>query len=68
MKKIFKIRCLEDDRVFSMSANTALEAISNMIYTLNLNYFDANCRVLRTRSGRILYIEHAGRTYAVANN
>ena len=51
-----------------MSANTALEAISNMIYTLNLNHFDANCKVLRTRSGRFLYIEHTGRTYAVANN
>ena len=51
-----------------MSANTALEAISNMIYTLNLNHFDVNCKVLRTKSGRILYIEHTGRTYAVANN
>ena len=68
MKKIFRIRCLEDDRTFSIGANTALEAISNMMYTLNLNHFDANCKVLRTRSGRILYIEHAGRTYAVANN
>ena len=36
MKKIFRIRCLEDDRTFSIGANTAYEALYNMMYTLNL--------------------------------
>ena len=68
MKKIFKVKCLEDDKTFCISANTASEALYNMMYTLNLNRFDKNCKILKTNSKRILYIEHAGRTYAVANN
>ena len=48
--------------------NTAYEALYNMMYTLNLNRFDRNCEILKTNSGRILYIEHTGKTYAVANN
>lgn len=68
MKKIFRIRCLEDDRTFSIGANTAYEALCNMMYTLNLNRFDRNCKILKTNSKRVLYIEHTGKTYAVANN
>ena len=68
MKKIFRIRCLEDDRTFSIGANTAYEALCNMMYTLNLNRFDRNCKILKTNSKRVLYIEHTGKTYAVVNN
>ena len=67
MKKIFRIRCLEDDKTFSMGAETATEALYNMMYTLNLNNFDKNCKILKTNSGRILYIEHKNKTYAVKN-
>lgn len=67
MKKIFRIRCLEDDKTFSMGAETVTEALYNMMYTLNLNSFDKNCKILKTNSGRILYIEHTGKTYAVIN-
>lgn len=67
MKKIFRIRCLEDDKTFSMETETAEEALYNMMYTLNLNSFDKNCKILKTNSGRILYIEHKNKTYAIKN-
>lgn len=67
MKKIFKIRCLEDDKVFSIGAETPNEALYNMMYTLNVKKFDKNCKILSTNSKRILYIEHAGKTYAIIN-
>lgn len=67
MKKIFRVKCLEDDKTFSMWAETATEALYNMIYTLNLNSFDKNCKILKTNSGRILYIEHKNKTYAIKN-
>ena len=67
MRKIFRIRCLEDDKVFSIGAETSTEALYNMMYTLNLNRFDKNCKILTTNSKRILYIEHTGKTYAIVN-
>ena len=67
MKKIFRIRCLEDDKTFSIGAETPNEALYNMMYTLNLNRFDKNCKILTTNSKRILYIEHTGKTYAIVN-
>ena len=67
MKKIFKVRCLEDDKLFSIGAETPQEALYNMMYTLNLNRFDKNCKILETNSKRILYIEHSGKTYAIKN-
>lgn len=67
MKKIFRIRCLEDDKTFSIGAETPNEALYNMMYTLNLNRFDKNCKILTTNSKRILYIEHTGKTYAILN-
>ena len=67
MKKIFKIRCLEDDKIFSIVANTPEEALYNMMYTLNLKRFDKNCKIFATNSKRILYIEHTGKTYAILN-
>ena len=67
MKKIFKIRCLEDDKVFSIRAETPHEALYNMIYTLNLKRFDKHCEIFTTNSKRILYIEHTGKTYAILN-
>ena len=65
MRKIFRIRCLEDDKVFSIGAETPAEALYNMMYTLNLNHFDKQCKIRFTNSGRIMYIEHSGKTYAL---
>lgn len=67
MKKIFKIRCLEDDKLFSIGAETPQEALYNMMYTLNLNKFDKNCKILETNSKKFLYIEHSGKTYVIKN-
>ena len=46
MKKNFRIRCLEDDKTFSIGAETPNEALYNMMYTLNLNRFDKNCKII----------------------
>ena len=67
MKKSYKIRCLEDDKLFFIGAETPKEALYNMMYTLNLKHFDKNCEILQTKSKRILYIEHFGKTYAIVN-
>lgn len=67
MNKIYKIRCLEDDKTFSFNAETPYEALSKMMYTLNLKSFDKNCKINKTTSGRILYIEHKNKTYAIVN-
>ena len=67
MKKIFKIRCLEDDKTFSISAETPIEALYSMMYSLNLKRFEKECFINKTKSGRILYIEHSGKTYAIVN-
>ena len=55
MKKIFKIRCLEDDKLFYIGAETPQEALYNMMYTLNLNRFDKNCKILETNSENFIY-------------
>lgn len=67
MRKIYRIRCIDDDKIFSVGAETPQEAIYNLMYTLNLNRFDKNCKILLTNSKKVLYIEHSGKTYALLN-
>lgn len=65
-KKRFEVICMEDQRRFIFQTETAEEAIRNMLYTLNLSHMDRAAIIKKTDSGKHLYMDHGGKTYAIA--
>ena len=51
---------------YIFTAKTAIEALQKMIYTLNIS---GKCDAIinKTESGKTLYFEHKGNTYAAVN-
>lgn len=58
---IKNVYCLEDQKSFSFSANTAEAAINSMLYYLNLSHTDRNASITKTKYGYSLM--HNGFTY-----
>lgn len=61
------VLCLDDGCEYYFSARTPYEAMQKMIYTLELKHHDPLAMINKTESGRCLYIEHDGKTYATVN-
>lgn len=62
---MIKVFCLEARTEFGFIANTPYEALTKMLYTLNLANFDKNAVIKETSTGKCLYMEHKGKTYGV---
>ena len=66
MKMVF---CLDTGEKFYYGDNkTPYEALSGMLYTLNLSHNDPKAKIDKTESGLHLYFDHCGKTYAIRNN
>ena len=62
------VTCLNDGRKYGYSdSKTPYEALSGLLYTLNLKRKDTNAAVNKTRSGLHLWFEHSGKTYSIRN-
>ena len=64
--KSIKVFCLDDGSIYTFLARTAYEAMEKMRYTLNLSRQE-EAVINKTESGRVLYFDHAGKTYSVMN-
>lgn len=59
-----EVRCLETGAIYVFSAESALEALEKMKYTLALNDKEAEkCEIYKTVSGMSLYLIYKGRHY-----
>lgn len=65
-KKRFEVVCLDDQQRFTFQAVTAEEALQKMLYTLNLSHMDRAATIQQTGSGKHLFMDHGGKTYAIA--
>lgn len=64
MKKI-AITCLDDGSIYEFVARTPYEAMTMMLYTLNVKNEDSYAVINKTKSGLYLWTEHNGKTYVV---
>lgn len=60
------VRCLDNGNSFMFEAKTAYEALQKMKYTLDIKHKDDSAKINKTESNRHLWMEHCGKTYAVA--
>ena len=59
-----EVRCLETGAIYVFSAESALEALEKMKYTLALNNKEAEkCEIYKTVSGMNLFFIYKGRHY-----
>lgn len=59
-----EVRCLETGAIYVFSAESALEALEKMKYTLAINDKEAEkCEIYKTVSGMNLYLIYKGRHY-----
>jgi len=61
--KMVRIFCLDDGTSYWFHAGTAYEAMRKLQYTLDLRKGD-RAAIHKTESGKHLYLEHDGKTYA----
>ena len=66
-EKIYSVYCLDTDESYAFEACAPYDAMTKMLYTLNLKRNDPNAVINETRSGLHLYIEHSGKFYAIRN-
>lgn len=60
--------CLETNEKFGYSdKKTPYEALSGMLYALNMKRLDSAAAIQTTKSGEHLHFEHSGKTYAIRN-
>lgn len=61
--------CLETDKRFGYSdKKTPYEALSSMLYTLNMERLDLAAAIQMTESGKYLYFKHGYKTYVIEND
>jgi len=58
---------LDTGATWGFLAETPYEAMEKLRYTLNLQHEDPNAKINKTESGRCLYMDHSGNTWAVVN-
>ena len=63
MEKIYTVFCLDDQKNYIFNAESSLEALEKMRYTLNLKNKDADAKFEEYR--KTLALEYNGYTYAV---
>lgn len=64
--KMYYVKCMEDNKEYGFLAITAYEAMKKMIYTLNISG-KCEVKINKTESGKHLWFEYNGKTYAVRN-
>ena len=60
------VTCLDTGERFGYTSCTPYEALSGLLYTLNLENMDRDAVINKTDSGLHLYFDHSGRTYSIA--
>mgnify|MGYP003571268855 CR=1 FL=1 len=63
---LYGVKCLEDDYTLAFQANSPMEAMEKCLYSLNMKRQDDNAKIMTTKTGKHLYMEHCGRTFAIA--
>ena len=63
LKDVF---CLDTGETLGFQASNAYEAMTKLLYTLNLKRKDPNAKIRQTESGLHLYVDHSGKTYSIA--
>lgn len=58
---------LDTGVTWGFGAKTAYEAMIKLKYTLDLTHKDPDAVINKTESGRCLYMDHGGNTWAVVN-
>lgn len=58
---------LDTGATWGFAAKTAYEAMMKLKYTLDVSFTDPNAVINKTESGRCLYMDHGGNTWAVVN-
>ena len=56
---------LDTHEALTFQARTPLEAMSKLLYTLNLKRMDDTAKIEKTESNLHLYTVHCGNTYSV---
>lgn len=64
-KNMIYVTNLDTGAIWGFAAKTAYEAMEKLKYTLDLNHKDENAEICETKSGRCLYMDHSGQTWAV---
>lgn len=62
---MINVLCLDTGATWRFLAATPYEAMEKLKYTLDLNHKDENAEICETKSGRCLYMDHSGQTWAV---
>lgn len=65
---MFKIFCLENQKIFYYLADTIEEAMKKHLYYLNLSARDENASINTTASGKTIFLEHHNKTYCYLKN
>lgn len=63
---MFTVTCLDDGTKYQFVAMSPYDALTKMVYYLNLSHYQ-NVIINKTESGKHLYFEHCGKTYAIKN-
>lgn len=62
---MFKVVCLDNGNNYYYQAKSPYEAMTKMKYVLDLSNKDSACIINKTESGKHLFMDHSGKTYAV---
>lgn len=62
---MFKVVCLDNGNQYYYVARTPYEAMTKMKYVLDLANKDGATIINKTKSGKHLFMDHSGKTYAV---
>lgn len=65
--KFIPVKNLDTGATWGFHAATPCEAMEKLLYTLNLKGKDPAAKINKTESGRVLYMDHSGNTWAVVN-
>lgn len=62
---MFRVVCLDNGNNYYYQAKSPEEAMTKMKYVLDLANKDGACIINRTKTGKHLFMDHSGKTYAV---
>lgn len=66
-KHLIGVYNLDTGQRWYFSAQTPLEAMNSLLYTLNLKHRDGKAKVRLAGGGRTLYVIHNGQTWSCDN-
>lgn len=66
MYLFYTVVCLDDNRKYTFSAMSPYDAMTKMLYYLNLRKYE-EVIINKTTSGLHLYFEHNNKIYAIRN-